>query len=79
MNNVFMNFNFRWWPRRTCPDVTKPSAEETSELQIENIAGVFFILMGGILCAAIACAFEYVSKSLSNKDGQKRKVRFIIL
>ncbi|VDI04092.1 Hypothetical predicted protein, partial [Mytilus galloprovincialis] len=65
----------KWWPRRTCPDVTKPSAEETSELQIENVAGVFFILSGGIVCAAIACVFEYFSKRCKNRERevQKRK------
>ena len=67
-------FIYRWWGRRRCPDVTKPSADETSELQIENVAGVFFILLGGILCAAIACGFEYFSKVVKGQDGPKRKV-----
>lgn len=63
----------KWWGRRRCPDVTKPTADETSELQIENVAGVFFILLGGILCAAIACGFEYFSKAVKGQEGPKRK------
>lgn len=63
----------KWWGRRSCPDVTKPSADETSELQIENVAGVFFILLGGIACAAIACGFEYFARVLKGQNVQNRK------
>lgn len=35
---------------------------------------MFFILLGGILCAAIACGFEYFSKAVKGQDGPKRKV-----
>ncbi|XP_033742742.1 glutamate receptor 2-like isoform X2 [Pecten maximus] len=61
----------KWWGRRNCPDFTKPSADETSELQIENVAGVFFILVGGIVFAAIVCGFEHFTKMLHNAAKKK--------
>ncbi|OWF48940.1 glutamate receptor 4-like [Mizuhopecten yessoensis] len=62
----------KWWGRRNCPDFTKPSADETSELQIENIAGVFFILVGGIVFAAIVCGFEHFTKMLHNAAKKQK-------
>ena len=58
-------FYHRWWGRRSCPDYAKSSADETSELQIENVAGVFFILVGGIAVAAVVCLAEYFAKQIS--------------
>ncbi|XP_025087345.1 glutamate receptor ionotropic, kainate 3-like isoform X1 [Pomacea canaliculata] len=54
----------RYWGNRNCPDLSKPSSDETSELQIENVAGVFFILVGGIIIAAVVCLGEYVGHAL---------------
>ncbi|XP_060562525.1 glutamate receptor 1-like isoform X3 [Ruditapes philippinarum] len=56
----------RWWGRRNCPDHGKPSTDETSELQIDNVAGVFFILVGGVAVAAVVCLGEYFAKQISN-------------
>lgn len=53
---------YRWWPSRSCPDLSKPSADETSELSIDSVAGVFFILLGGIALAGIVCGFEHFAK-----------------
>ncbi|KAJ8298394.1 hypothetical protein KUTeg_024925 [Tegillarca granosa] len=54
----------KWWSRRNCQDFSKPSAGETSELQIENVAGVFFILVSGIGFAGLVCGVEYFMKML---------------
>ncbi|KAL3878980.1 hypothetical protein ACJMK2_031302, partial [Sinanodonta woodiana] len=55
----------KWWGRRNCPDLSKPSTDETSELQIENVAGVFFILLGGVVIAGVVCLAEYFAKKIS--------------
>ncbi|CAG5127476.1 unnamed protein product [Candidula unifasciata] len=54
----------RWWDNRNCPDLTKASTDETSSLQIENVAGVFFILVGGIIIAAVVCLGEYFANAM---------------
>lgn len=43
----------RYWGNRDCPSDNVVQSEETSELQIENVAGVFFIIVGGIILATI--------------------------
>ena len=62
----------RWWGRRDCPEFSKSSSDETSELQIENVAGVFFILVGGIVVAAVTCLGEYVAKQISKNIKKVR-------
>ncbi|GFO15989.1 glutamate receptor 8 [Plakobranchus ocellatus] len=54
----------RWWDNTNCPDLTSTSTDETSSLQIENVAGVFFILVGGIIIAAIVCLGEYFTSAM---------------
>lgn len=66
----------KWWPSRSCPDLSKPSADETSELSIDSVAGVFFILLGGIALAGIVCGFEHFAKVVkkaakTEKRGEK--------
>ncbi|GFR57484.1 glutamate receptor 8 [Elysia marginata] len=53
-----------WWDNTNCPDMTKTTADETSSLQIDNVAGVFFILVGGIVIAAIVCLGEYFTAAM---------------
>ena len=55
----------RWWENK-CPDVNSANTDETSELQIENVAGVFFILVGGIILASVVCLGEYFAHALIN-------------
>ncbi|XP_052281545.1 glutamate receptor 4-like isoform X2 [Dreissena polymorpha] len=64
-----------WWGRRNCPDYAKPSTDDTSELQIENVAGVFFILVGGVAIAAVVCLGEYIAKRISKSVKKERKDR----
>ncbi|KAK3801146.1 hypothetical protein RRG08_006865 [Elysia crispata] len=54
----------KWWDNTKCPDMTKSSTDETSSLQIDNVAGVFFILVGGIVIAAIVCLGEYFTSAM---------------
>lgn len=65
----------KYWGQKTCPDLSKPSSDETSELQIDNVAGVFFILVGGIGIAAVVCLGEYVGHALLRASKQDRPGR----
>ncbi|KAK3801143.1 hypothetical protein RRG08_006863 [Elysia crispata] len=48
----------KWWDISNCPDLSG-GADETSSLQIENVAGVFFIVVGGIVLASLVCLAKY--------------------
>ncbi|CAG5131286.1 unnamed protein product, partial [Candidula unifasciata] len=60
----------KWWDTRNCPDLTKTATDETSSLQIDNVAGVFFILIGGIIIAAIVCLGEYFAHAMIRASNQ---------
>lgn len=64
----------RWWINRKCPDMNKASGEETSELQLENVAGVFFILVSGILLAGVVCLIEYCTGQVLHL-GKETRIR----
>jgi hypothetical protein len=68
----------RWWGRRNCPDHGKPSTDETSELQIDNVAGVFFILVGGVAVAAVVCLGEYFAKQISNSVKKVNHYKIVL-
>ncbi|XP_014768777.1 glutamate receptor ionotropic, kainate 2 [Octopus bimaculoides] len=65
----------RWWNNRMCPDMNKASAVETSELQFENVAGVFFLLVTGILVAGVVCLIEYCSGQVMHLGKENRTRR----
>ncbi|XP_078325983.1 glutamate receptor 1-like isoform X4 [Crassostrea virginica] len=67
----------KWWPSKSCPDLSKPSADETSELSIESVAGVFFILLGGIALAGIVCGFEHFAKIVKKAAKSNRVVNIL--
>ncbi|XP_076446170.1 glutamate receptor ionotropic, kainate 3-like [Babylonia areolata] len=43
----------KYWGNRNCPDLSKSLMEDSNELTLENMAGVFFIVVGGIILAAV--------------------------
>ncbi len=52
----------RWWGAGDCPDFSQPSSDETSELQLDNVAGIFFVLLGGIALATISLILDTICK-----------------
>ncbi|GFO15986.1 glutamate receptor ionotropic, kainate 3-like protein [Plakobranchus ocellatus] len=53
----------KWWDNGNCPDLGS-SADETSSLQLENVSGVFFIVIGGIVLASIVCMAKFCFPNL---------------
>lgn len=52
----------KWWFDRTeCPNNEKQDAH--NELSLSNVAGIFFILIGGLLVALIVALFEFCMTS----------------
>lgn len=72
--NETQNFyTFRWWK----PNCTKDEAEETlikssSELEIENMFGVFLILLGSVVMAIIVEATKRLRLDLEKKYHKKK-------
>ncbi|GFR57461.1 glutamate receptor 8 [Elysia marginata] len=60
---VLENIQRKWWDISSCPDLSG-GADETSSLQLDNVAGVFFIVVGGIFLASFVCLAKYCFPSL---------------
>jgi len=53
----------RWWYERTeCRHGDKPDATR-NELSLSNVAGIFYILIGGLLLALAVALLEFCYKS----------------
>lgn len=62
---------FRWWGSSKCSDGAKGGGEETAELELDHVAGMFFVLLAALLVGFCACL---VGKSL----GAKKKLAFLV-
>lgn len=73
----------KWWFDRTeCKQAEKQEATR-NELSLSNVAGIFFILIGGLLVALAVALFEFClktpvthpnSKQLSDTMKSKQKL-----
>ena len=59
---VYLIVHYRWWQTDSgkCPSMSdsgkKPT--DTEELKLENVAGIFFVLVGGLVLGLLACLFD---------------------
>ena len=68
-DDTYVVFILRWWGQTDCPDYSKPTADTTTELQLENVAGIFFILLGGVGVSLIA---GVITRCLSYRLEKKK-------
>ena len=65
-NKTFLSPDYvynRYWNQGECEDYSKPSSDETTELQLDNVAGIFFVLLGGIFLSVLAWFIDRVYKA----------------
>lgn len=60
----------RWWYDRS--ECRKEKEKATSELSLSHVAGVFFILIGGLVLAMFMALIEFCYKA--SKESKKQKV-----
>lgn len=62
----------KWWFDRTeCKQAEKQEATR-NELSLSNVAGIFFILIGGLLVALAVALFEFCLKSPATHSNSKQ-------
>ncbi|ESO90630.1 hypothetical protein LOTGIDRAFT_122838, partial [Lottia gigantea] len=65
----------KWWlDTGTCPPQTTSKDGAQSALSLNNVAGIFFILIGGLVLALITAGLEFLYKS--KKDARRYKTTF---
>ncbi|XP_060554333.1 glutamate receptor-like isoform X2 [Ruditapes philippinarum] len=62
-----------WWEKRSeCPTKENNQDGGQAELTLENVAGIFYILAGGLTLSVIIAFFEFIYKSkLDSKRSKK--------
>lgn len=64
-NGELSKLKNKWWYDRTECRHDKQDASR-NELSLSNVAGIFYILIGGLLVALIVALFEFCSKGQTN-------------
>lgn len=57
----------KWWFENTECDPTEKQETSRNELSLKNVAGIFFILIGGLILSLVVALFEF----LLNKRNEK--------
>ena len=61
-NGELAKLKNKWWYENTeCHDTTEKTKK--NELSLSNVAGIFFILVGGLIFAMFAALFEFCYNS----------------
>lgn len=61
-NGQLAKLKNKWWYENTeCHDTTEKTKK--TELSLNNVAGIFFILIGGLIMALLSGLFEFCYKS----------------
>jgi hypothetical protein len=64
-----------WYEKGECGnDGTQKKQEVTSSLKLPNVAGIFYILMGGLVLALLMATFEFLYKS--KVEARRKKTTF---
>lgn len=55
----------KWWDERSqCPKPSESKTGKTKSLHVNNMAGVFLVLMGGVIISLIVLVIEIRCKKL---------------
>ena len=77
-----MQLRNKWWVDRSdCPAEEKLSLESEDELSLSSLAGIFYILIGGLVLALIValCEFFYNSRRDARKNNVSHILSFLFL
>ena len=59
-----------------CDEFQETSTSRSKELDMSNVAGIFFILGGGVVLAMLACVIEIVGRKIQELRKEKVSVHF---
>lgn len=74
-NGELIKLRNKWWYDKTECNLSKDNQETShNELSLSNVAGIFYILIGGLLVAVIVAIFEFCFKSKSSSSSSSTAV-----
>jgi ionotropic kainate glutamate receptor 2 len=70
----------RWWKRPgiTCSRDDKSKEGKANALGVDNIGGVFVVLLGGLAVAILTAIIEFCISSKKNAQNQRVRIYFHI-
>lgn len=69
-NGELIKLRNKWWYDKTECNLNKDSQETShNELSLSNVAGIFYILIGGLLVAVFVAIIEFCFKSKSSSSS----------
>lgn len=71
-NGELTSLTNKWWYDRTECEKDKQDTSR-NELTLSNVAGIFYILLGGLLLALVVAMVEFCCKSADQKRGDQSK------
>lgn len=72
-SGTLMQLQNKWWVDRSeCPLPDKGSAEADDELSLKSLAGIFYILIAGLVLAVVIALIEFCWNS--RKEAKKRQI-----
>lgn len=83
-NGELLKLRNKWWYDKTECNLNHDAETTHSELSLSNVAGIFYILIGGLMVALLVAIIEFCSKSKdppSNRnsmDGMHSKTKLTI-
>ncbi|KAH9510010.1 hypothetical protein Btru_044826 [Bulinus truncatus] len=73
-NGDLAQWEKRWFDKGECPPYSSNKDGGQSALTLANVAGIFYILIGGLVIAVFSAAFEFLYKS--KKDARNSRMSF---
>lgn len=61
----------KWWFENTECDPTEKQETSRNELSLKNVAGIFFILIGGLILSLVVALFEFLLNKRQDKYVQR--------
>lgn len=72
-SGTLMQMQNKWWVDRSeCPLPDKNAAEADDELSLKSLAGIFYILIAGLVLAVVIALLEFCWNS--RKEAKRRQI-----
>ncbi|CAF2402152.1 unnamed protein product [Rotaria sp. Silwood2] len=75
-DNILNNLKKKWWyDRSECHSATTKESKQNNALNLANVAGIFYILIGGLALAILIAVLEFFVKA--NNEAKQTKNNFV--
>ena len=70
-NQAISKLYIKWWKEKSGGKCNIPKKTKASSLEVENVGGVFVVLLGGTGCGFLIALTEFLWRSFRNARSDK--------